>query len=56
LQTVLNAALQAGSPSAEESIRSNFRSLLEGFMGEGILQLVPITAPAARVESEGRPA
>jgi hypothetical protein len=56
LQTVLNAALQAGSPSAEESIRSNFRSLLEGFMGEGILQLVPITAPAAQVESEGRPA
>ena len=54
LQTVLNAALHAGSPSAQESIRSNFRSLLEGFMGEGILQLVPIAAPAARVESEGR--
>jgi hypothetical protein len=56
LQAVLNAALHAGPQGAQESIRSNFRSLLEGFMGEGLLQLVPIAAPAAQVESEGEPA
>lgn len=56
LQTVLNAALRAGPSAAQESIRSNFRSLLEGFMDEGILQLVPIAALADQVEREGGPA
>jgi hypothetical protein len=56
LQAVLNAALHAGPPAAQESIRSNFRSLLEGFMDEGLLQLVPLAAPPAQVGSEGESA
>jgi hypothetical protein len=53
LQTVLNAALDAGPPATHKSVRTNFRALLEGFMAEGILQLVPMEMPATGVAGEG---
>jgi hypothetical protein len=53
LLAVLQAAMGAGTPEAQQIIQSNFRTVLENLMAQGIFQLVPAQILPMGPESQG---